>query len=164
MTNKKRVLIADDNVQSAQLLSDELTQQGYLCVIAPNVNRTTDAVRSGEFDFVICDVQMGGLREFELLEQIRVLQPVLPIIVGSANDSVLEAVEADKHGAFQYFAKPFNIPELLVLLADASVDSQRILKTTPPPWHVPAVTNSDIVHVSIQDARAHGVDCTSSAL
>jgi len=148
VTNKKRILIADDNVRSAQLLNDELTQQGYLCNIASSVNRTTNALRSGEFDFVICDVQMEGLREFELLEQIKALQPGLPVIVGSSNGSVLEGVEAAKHGAFQYLAKPFNIPELLVFLAEAIADSRRILRTTSPPRHVPAVTNGDIVHVS----------------
>src|SRR5664280_3474029 len=55
---KTRVLIADDNVDSAQLLSDSLTRRGCLCEIVTSSDRALNSVRNLSCDLVICDIRI----------------------------------------------------------------------------------------------------------
>jgi len=64
------------------------------------------------FDIAICNAEMEGQGKFELLDQIRVIQPALPVIVGAA-----------RRGAFQYFEKPFDIEQLLGFIEQAFEES-----------------------------------------
>ena len=148
VTPNARVLIADDNVDSAQLLFDGLTHAGWSCEIASGTDRVMNIVRTQACDVVICDAQMDSMGEFELLEQIKSLQPTLPVIVGSAAGSVLEAMEAVKHGAFQYLERPFNISALQGFLAKATADSPRSRRTTAPPRQHSAAIDIDLVQAS----------------
>jgi DNA-binding NtrC family response regulator len=123
--DRTRVLIADDNAQSAHRLGDSLTQERYLCEIAPGGDKALDVVRHFACDIVICDVRMTGMSEFELLDQIKNLHPRLPVIVGSDKTSILEGIEAVKHGAFQYLEKPFNNDDLLGFIVQATANPGR---------------------------------------
>jgi len=131
MATKTRILIADDIVESARSLSDRLAQAGYVCEVATDADRALDNVRRLACDAVICDVQMEGSNEFELLDQIRALQPQLPVIVGTRTSSLREAVDAVKRGAFQYLEKPFIDSELLDTILLATSTSHH--RTTLPP-------------------------------
>ena len=117
-----RILIADDNVQSALLLGNSLTHERYLCEVAPSGDKVLDVVRHFACDIVICDVRMAGMSEFELLDQIKNLHPRLPVIVGSDKTSILEAIEAVRRGAFQYLEKPFNNGDLLGFIVQATAN------------------------------------------
>jgi two-component system response regulator HydG len=149
VTNRNRVLIADDNVRSAKKLSDSLTQEGCVCEIASNGNEALNHIRHLNSDVVICDVRMEGLKEFELLDQIKILQPSLPVIVNTTISSILEAVESVKHGAYQYVEQPLNIAELLVFILQATVESHNYSKSTPPPpGQVADVAKGELVQAS----------------
>ena len=58
--NKIRVLIADDNLRSARLLSERLTQEGYVCEIAPSGDKALEIVQHHACSIVICDVRNRG--------------------------------------------------------------------------------------------------------
>ena len=96
MPHKSRVLIADDSVVTAQLLGDRLAQGGYECEVASSGDNALDINRHHACNVVICDVRTEGMGEFKLLDQIKILQPQLPVIVGTARISILEAVEVSK--------------------------------------------------------------------
>jgi two-component system response regulator HydG len=145
---KTRVLIADDNVDSAQLLGDSLTQRGCLCEIVSSAEGALNVVRNHACDLVICDMQLEDMNDFELLDQIKNLQPNLPIIIGAGIINVLEAIEAIKHGAFQYIEKPFNTSDLLGFIVQATLDSPRGSRTTPPPRHALEAVNGDLEQTS----------------
>ena len=146
--NSIRVLIADDNADAARLLYDCLASEGWSCEIASSADNALNIVQKYACDAVIGDVLLLGLNDFDLLKHIKALQPALPVIVGSAASSLLEAVEAGKHGAFQYLKIPYDIAELHVSLTRATEDLQRNRKTIPPPLRGLPVLDSDIVHVS----------------
>jgi two-component system response regulator HydG len=149
MRNRTRVLIVDENVESALILRDGLTQAGHLCEIASSGDMALIDIRKLVFDIAICNVQMEGQSQFELLEQIRLIQPTLPVIVGAAVSSIQEAVAAATRGAFQYVPKPFDIEQLLGFIEQASEDSQRAQRATlPATEHVLAKSNGEIVHAS----------------
>ena len=143
-----RVLIADEVVQSAHLLSDRLAQEGCVCEIATDGDKALESVRHAACDTVICNVQMDGTGEFELLDQIKILQPHLPVIVGTNNGSVVQAIEAVKRGAFQYLEKPFVISDLLGFIFEATVESNRYKRTIPPPRNFLELAKGDLVQAS----------------
>ena len=92
--------------------------------------------------------EIAGNSEFELLKQIKGLQPQLPVIVGTGVISIPEAIEAVKHGAFQYVEKPFNVSELLGFIVQATTGSQPLRKTIPPPRQVVDVAKGELVQAS----------------
>jgi two-component system response regulator HydG len=149
VARRTRVLIVDDDAASAHSLEDELNRGSCLCEIATSVDAVSDAVQNSAFDVVICDVASGGLLEFGLLEQVKVLRPNMPVILGSRATSILEAVEAVKRGAFQYLEKPFKIGELTEFIASAIADASRRRATTSPPSRSDAgVAQGTLVHAS----------------
>ena len=149
MPNRSRVLIADENIEAALVLRDGLAQRGHLCEIASSSDKALIDIRKLVFDVAICNVQMGGQSKFELLEQIGLIQPSLPVIVGAAATSMQEAVAAARCGAFQYVQKPFDIEQLLDFIEQASKDSQRDQRATIPiSKPVRAVPSGGIVQAS----------------
>ena len=128
---------------------NDLAQRGHLCEIASSSDKALIDIRKLVFDVAICNVQMGGQSKFELLEQIGLIQPSLPVIVGAAATSMQEAVAAARCGAFQYVQKPFDIEQLLDFIEQASKDSQRDQRATIPiSKPVRAVPSGGIVQAS----------------
>ena len=149
MPQRIRALIADDDVQSAQLLADGLTRGNCVCELASSSAAIANETQYLGCDVLICDVINSGMREFALLDQVKSVCPDLPVIVGSRTGSILEAVEAVKRGAFQYIEKPYIIGELLGFIADATVNASRHGATTAPPSREDAgVTQVDLVQGS----------------
>jgi len=72
------------------------------------------------FDAVITDLKMPGLSGLELVEQLHATKPRLPIIVVTAFGTTETAIEATKLGAYDYLLKPFDMAELLDLVAKAA--------------------------------------------
>ena len=126
------MLIADENIAAALVLRDGLAQRGHLCEIASSSDKALLDIRKLAFDIAICNVQMEGQSKFELLEQIGLITPSLPVIVGAAVTSLQEAVAAARCGAFQYVQKPFEIEQLLGFIEQVSEVSQRDQRATIP--------------------------------
>jgi two-component system response regulator HydG len=91
---------------------------------------------------------MQGMSKFELLDRIRVLDPYLPVIIGTSIGSIAEAVDSMKRGAYQYFAKPFDVNDLADCAVKAMADSRQFRKTTRPPSVGPGVLSGELVHES----------------
>lgn len=147
---KARVLIADDNIGSVQPLRESLTRGGYLCEAAANCASALSIVQHRGCQLAICDVRIGGTGDFELLDRMKEIQPALPVIVGTSSGSILEAVAAIKHGAFEYVEKPFNITELMTLIARATASCDEIheTRTAAPPQPKHESIRGDLVHAS----------------
>ena len=78
------------------------------------------------FDVVITDLKMPGLSGLELVEQLHAAKPKLPILLMTAFGTTETAIEATKLGAYDYLLKPFDMAELLDLVAKA-VASNRLM-------------------------------------
>jgi two-component system nitrogen regulation response regulator GlnG len=70
-------------------------------------------VSDGDGDLVVSDVLMADENIFDVLPRIRKLRPKLPVILISAQNNVLTAINAAEAGAFEYLAKPFDINEVI---------------------------------------------------
>jgi two-component system nitrogen regulation response regulator GlnG len=78
-------------------------------------------------DLVMMDVRMGGISGLEMLRRLRQIDAKLPVIIMTAYGTTQTAIEAMKLGAYDYVLKPFDVPKLKRLVADA-LEAARAMK------------------------------------
>lgn len=107
------VLVADDDRTIRTVLTQALTRAG--CRVRATSNTTTlwRWIEEGEGDAVISDVMMPDGNGLDLLPAILRRRPNLPVIVISAQNTVVTAVKASEAGAYEYLPKPFDLRDLL---------------------------------------------------
>lgn len=108
----KKILIADDDSSVRLVLSQAFTRLGYQVRATGNVTTLMKWIQDGEGDLVITDVVMPDENIFNVLPRIRKDRPKLPVIVMSAQNTLLTAVNASEGGAFEYVSKPFDLDEV----------------------------------------------------
>jgi two-component system response regulator AtoC len=114
-----RVLLVDDEENLRLALKTYLRKQGYDVVVAGDVEAALAECAKDAFDFVVTDIRMPGRSGLELLSDLRVKHPATTVIVMSAYGSVDQALDAIRHGAYDYVAKPFKPEELAFVLKKA---------------------------------------------
>ena len=116
--DRKRVLVADDELNMRRVLEAILRREGYDVVTAAN---GLDAVSEMNRDIhtVITDLKMPGLDGMGLLRKLQQDFPEVPVVMITAHGSVESAVEAVKLGAFDYLEKPFEQEQIRQIVAKA---------------------------------------------
>jgi len=115
----KTLLIADDDNAIRTVLSKALERDGYQVRLTGNAATLWRWVSNGEGDLVVTDVVMPDENGLDLLPKIKKIRPDLPVIVMSAQNTLMTAVKATKHGAYEYLPKPFDLNELKSVIAKA---------------------------------------------
>lgn len=114
-----QILVVDDERSMRDFLKILLTKEGHQVITAPNGEEGLEYVQNTECDLVITDIRMPGMDGLELLESIKEHSPDLPVIMITAFASPNDAVQAMKHGAFDYISKPFNVDEIKSVIESA---------------------------------------------
>jgi two-component system, NtrC family, nitrogen regulation response regulator GlnG len=107
------ILIADDDGAIRTVLNQALGRAGYDVRTTSNAATLWKWVSEGEGDLVITDVVMPDENGLDLLPRIKKIRPDLQVIVMSAQNTLMTAVNATQRGAFEYLPKPFDLTELL---------------------------------------------------
>jgi len=113
MTTKGTILVADDDRSIRTVLDQALGRVGYQVRSTGNAATLWRWTSEGEGDLIITDVIMPDENGLDLLPRIKRIRPDLPIIVMSAQKTLLTAVKAAERGAYDYLPKPFDLKELL---------------------------------------------------
>ncbi len=120
-----RVLLIEDDPAAAASLQRVLEVEGYQVGTAPDASRGLAAVRNGDYQVVVSDLQMPGLSGLEVVKTLRATKPHLPVILMTGHHTTDVAIEAMKLGAYDYVVKPINdMPEFLGLVKKAVTNSQ----------------------------------------
>jgi Nif-specific regulatory protein len=114
-----RILVVDDHDALRRGLALALTGAGHDVDEAGNGNAAIEKLHEGYFDVVVSDLKMGGSDGLDVLRTTKTLHPSASVILMTAFGSVSTAVEAMKHGAFDYVQKPFEIEEMEVKVEKA---------------------------------------------
>ena len=117
-SERKRVLIADDEINIRRVLEAILRRDGYDVVTASNGEEAL-AKMGREVNTVITDLKMPGLDGMGLLRRLSAEYPDVPVVMITAHGSVENAVEAVKLGAFDYVEKPFDQEQIRQIVAKA---------------------------------------------
>lgn len=129
MTNKT-VLIADDDKAIRTVLSRALEREGYDVRLSSNAATLWRWVSNGEGDIVISDVIMPDDNGLDMLVRIKKIRPDLPVIIMSAQNTLMTAVKAAENGAYEYLPKPFDLEELLLTVRKGLSPKNKSKKTT----------------------------------
>ncbi|MBK5356361.1 sigma-54-dependent Fis family transcriptional regulator [Pseudomonas sp. TH41] len=113
------VLVVDDEPKLCDLLASALSQNGIQVFTAGNGVHALKVLEVEDIDLVISDWRMPGMDGPQLLAEIKLRFPQLPVIVMTAYSTVKNAVQSMRNGAFDYIAKPFDIDELDITVSKA---------------------------------------------
>ena len=113
------VLIIDDEVDMCDMLSHVLNQAGFATYIAHDGNTGLEVFNKESPSVVILDLRMPGMNGMDVLKQIKHTSSETPVIIITAYGEIQSAVEAIKHGAYNYFNKPFDNEEVVVTVEKA---------------------------------------------
>jgi DNA-binding NtrC family response regulator len=114
-----KVLIADDERHIAEGLQMLLAEEGYDVDTATDGRKAWDKVSSGEFGLVLADLKMPKMDGLELFAQMREGGIESEIIIITGKGTVASAVEAMRHGAYDYLTKPLDVERLKALIPKA---------------------------------------------
>lgn len=106
------ILVVDDEIRLADVLTVALSDLGYQAIAAENAAEALDILKQQQIDLVLSDLRMPGMDGRQLLNEIRTKYPDIPVVMITAFASVRDAVELIKEGAFDYIAKPFEIEDV----------------------------------------------------
>jgi two-component system nitrogen regulation response regulator GlnG len=116
MTTLPTILIADDDRSIRTVLTQALGRSGYQVRTTSSAATLWRWVEDGEGDLVITDVLMPDENGLDLVPRIKRIRPDLPVLVMSAQSTILTAVQSTQRGAFEYLPKPFDLGELLSIV------------------------------------------------
>jgi two-component system nitrogen regulation response regulator GlnG len=121
---KGHVLIADDDAAIRTVLQRAMAQAGFEPQVTSNASTLWQWIARGEGDVVVTDVVMPDENIFSLMPRIKKMRPELPIIVMSAQNTLMTAITATEQGAYEYLPKPFDLNELLSIVGRAIADAK----------------------------------------
>ncbi len=126
MNSNPKILLVEDDVAIVTTLRRVLAGENYEVVVEERGDTGLARARETRFDVVLTDLKLPGLNGLELVRQLHLAQPRLPILMMTAHGTTETAIEATQSGAYDYLVKPFEIPELLALL-DQAVAASRLM-------------------------------------
>lgn len=107
------ILVADDDRTIRTVLTQALTRAGCKVHATSSLMTLMRWVEEGKGDLVISDVIMPDGNGLETLPKITKERPGLPVIVISAQNTIMTAIQAAEADAFDYLPKPFDLPDLM---------------------------------------------------
>ncbi|WP_017211976.1 sigma-54-dependent transcriptional regulator [Clostridium beijerinckii] len=119
MTESVRVLVADDELSLRMVLQTALNKVGYEVDTVKNGKEALCMAQENHYDVAILDIRMPEVDGLQAFYEIHKIKPNLPIILMTAFGSSETAVNAMKHGAYDYILKPFNLDEVKIIVSRA---------------------------------------------
>lgn len=113
------ILVADDDRTIRTVLTQALTRAGCKVHATSSLVTLMRWVEEGKGDLVISDVVMPDGNGLEQLPKIAAARPGLPVIVISAQNTIMTAIQAAEAEAYDYLPKPFDLPDLMKRAARA---------------------------------------------
>jgi DNA-binding NtrC family response regulator len=129
MTETRRILIIDDERPIQMTLEALLSRHGYQTEVAANAASGLRALQNKTPALVLLDLQLPDAEGLHMLEQIKTDYPETQVIILTAHDSLNNAIESIKRGAYHFISKPYA-PEELLSLVEKALEKQSLLRET----------------------------------
>ncbi|MBX3357213.1 MAG: sigma-54-dependent Fis family transcriptional regulator [Phycisphaeraceae bacterium] len=121
------VLVVDDKELMRDSVAATLTRAGMTVITASSGEAAVELAAKRRPDAIVTDLRMPGMTGIDLLEQVRLIDEDLPVVMMTAFGAVETAVQAVKLGAFDYLTKPFEGDELVVAVKRA-IEHARLVR------------------------------------
>src|SRR5882724_5026135 len=110
--HRYRVLIVDDHASARESVADVLRHAGYDVAACASAIEALAKLNQRPVDVVVTDLQMPGMDGLEFIREMERRRLGVQVLMITAHASVASAVEAMRHGAFDYLEKPFDALKL----------------------------------------------------
>jgi DNA-binding NtrC family response regulator len=127
-TDSHRILVIDDERPILMTLEALLGRHGYKVETAGTAALGKRALKNSPA-LVLLDLQLPDADGLQMLEEIKTERPGTQVIILSAHDSLSNAIESIKRGAYHFISKPYA-PEELLSLVEKALEKQSLLRET----------------------------------
>lgn len=127
----KKILIVEDDRRIAQNIFRGLVSENFEAEVAYDGITGKQLALDKKFDLILLDINLPGMRGYEVCQQIRIYKPSIPIIMLTAYGEIEDKVEGLEKGANDYIVKPFDFRELLARINAALRVSDLLNPETP---------------------------------
>lgn len=108
-----RILLVEDDLQLADMLTEALTDHQYVVDVAKDGQIAWDWVQTLEYDLILLDVTLPKLDGVSFCQKLRARNATLPILMLTARDTIADKITGLDAGADDYMVKPFDLQELM---------------------------------------------------
>ena len=129
MSNKSNILIIDDDEIMLDSCCQVFIKEGYDTETAEDGDTGLQKFRDKNPDLVLVDLKMPGKNGMEVLEELKTMDPNCVAIVITGYATIESAVEAMKHGAYDFLPKPFT-PDELRIIVKRGLERRQYIKET----------------------------------
>ena len=135
------MLVADDDRTIRTVLTQALTRAGCKVHATSSLTTLMRWVAEGKGDTIITDVMMPDGNGLEMLPKIASDRPGLPVIVISAQNTIMTAIQAADAKAFDYLPKPFDLPDLMKRVSKALEQKKTVIRPKKVEFDLPDKEN-----------------------
>jgi DNA-binding NtrC family response regulator len=128
-TENHRILIIDDERPILLTLEALLRRHAYQVDTAPTASQGLKLLKAKSPALVLLDLQLPDAEGLQTLDSIKSDSPEMPVIVLTAHDTLHNAIESIKRGAYHFISKPYA-PEELLSLIEKALEKQSLLRET----------------------------------
>ncbi len=114
--NLLNLLIVDDERSIRDGCREVAQSLGFTTYVADNAEHAFRVIETASIDVLLLDLRLPGLGGLDILRDVKRRRPETVVVVITGYATVQSAVQAMKHGAYDYVTKPFNLEELRLLL------------------------------------------------
>jgi DNA-binding NtrC family response regulator len=124
-----RIVVIDDERIIQATLTSVLQRNGFVVECAPNAAQGERKIAESLPHLVLLDLGLPDADGLEVLQRIKAAHPALPVMILTAHDSLANAIEAIKLGAYHFLPKPYAVEELISLCRRA-LEQQELVEQT----------------------------------
>ncbi len=132
MSSSGRVWVVDDERSIRWVLERALSQEGLDVTCFEDGQSLLRSIDAMPPDAIVSDIRMPGMDGLDLLEQIKLHHPNLPVIIMTAHSDLDSAVSSIQGGAFEYIPKPFEVDEAVAVVKRDIDHNVKSIRPVPP--------------------------------
>lgn len=154
---KFTLLVIDDEKNIREGLAANFELEGYAVKTAASGEEGLDLISKGDIDLVITDLRMPGITGEEVLKHVATTTPGIPVIVLTGHGSIDSAVDAMRHGAYDFLTKPLNLDQLGLIVKRAlethemKLEHQQLVKSVEDDRALKSMIGKSPAMVKIQE-------------
>lgn len=124
-----KILLVEDDLNLGFVIQDNLKQAGYKVHLSQDGKEGLNAFNEDDYHMCLFDVMLPKKDGFSLAEDVRKINPEMPIIFLTAKSQTEDKIKGFKAGADDYITKPFSMDELLLRIEALLKRSGGLLKS-----------------------------------
>ncbi len=124
-TKISKILIAEDELSLRTILKKLFLKKGFEVETAGDGQVALNKLREEAYDLAILDIKMPSLTGLDVLDKLKQEKLKTSVIIMTAQDTMRNAVDAMKKGAYDYITKPFELDEL-EMIVDKAIEARRL--------------------------------------